>query len=868
TYIYDFKATPGYTVRVTSLAPESGLRGARVSVVPESSEFWAYVKTGDYEPPVVVPPNSTRPVASNLVIGETQVQVGAGEYTELTATFDVTGHASHSVVYAAQTGQPLVEVAQTVTRTATWRIDEAGEYAIVVRPFDAEGNAGDAVSTVYVTSKADTPPPVFDVFNVVEGAGGIRKYSWGYLESTMQSANLAGAEVRYTAGDIIDPDWDLMTPLGEGYYTAEFEAVEPPAGTWTFCIRARNTSGVLSTGMTRIVRTLTSNLGEVIDEIYDEIEEEIGDLTDRVDTIAAQVGDIVGAEDWDALEAYQVGDIVKFDGKLYRATLASTGQQPDTSPTYWELIGDYSSLGEAVAAAISIGNQNTSDIEAESTRLDAVYARLPGGSDGLATEAMVANEASARAAGDSANAALISGVTARMDVMGNPNLLPNPTGDTGFAGWSFVGTSGSLAQIGNEFGGRYGRMFLFGPMPASTFFDVGIMTASPYLHLLSAAGRTFTVSGDLYVYATGPAPFIELRWFNSAGVEINSGSRPRVTGSGTGWGRFKLTVTAPGTAERLMVVVRMQGTATAQRFLAARNLKLETGDIATPYSLEAPFAGQAAAMQSMEVEIDAVDNRLKAKHTVALDVNGHVSGTISENDGTTSSFSVLATVFRVISTLTGMGMEWQNGYLRIWRGAAQLIIGHTFGVNGDLVFWYGPNVGASGCSKGNGKIWFDTSGDAYFGGTLSAGILKNAAQSTQVSTTAQVSTGRFSTNGNPKVVVFSLSYLQAGRLPTNEGASTLTATVVLERSRDGSGVWTQVSSLNVNGARSFIDFEPALGYLHRWELGGSSTFTDNATGTEDFEYRARITAASGDWPRNVGGTLGTQRLAIISTEEP
>lgn len=672
TYIYDFKATPGYTVRVTSIEPESGLKGARVSVVPESPEFWTYVKTGYYQPPVVVPPISTRPVASNLVISEHQVLVGNVEYTELTATFDVTGHVSHCIVLAGLVGQPLEEVAQTATRTATWRIDQPGEYAVLVRPMDTEGNAGTAVSGSYITSRADTPPPVFDWFEVQELPAGVRSYQWGYYGSTMQAANLAGAEIRYTAGNVVSPVWEDMTVLGDGFFTGAFEMVIPEAGTWTFAIRARNTSGVLSTGLLRVVRTLQGNLGEVIDDLYNDLSDDLADLSNQVDVIAAQVSDITAADEWVSTETYPVGDFVKRLSKLYRALTVNTNKPPESSPSDWELVGNYSSLGEAVAASIHIGNQNTSDIEAESIRLDAVYARMPSGSGELATSAMVATEATARATGDSANAALITGVTARIDAMGNPNLLPNPTGDAGFTGWSFVGTSGSLAYIATDFGDRYGNMFRFGPMPGGTYFDVG-MLSSPYVHLPAAAGKTFTVSSDLYVYATGPAPFIELRWFTAANVEVNPSVRPRVTGSGSGWGRFSVTSTAPSTAERLMIVIRMMGTATAQRFLAAQNLKLESGDIATPYSLEAPFSGQAAAMQAMEVEIDGVDNRLKAKHTVALDVNGYVSGTVSENDGTTSSFTIRADKFGIQpSTPSGERLEWVNGSLRIYDSSNTL----------------------------------------------------------------------------------------------------------------------------------------------------------------------------------------------------
>lgn len=81
-----------------------------------------------------------------------------------------------------------------------------------------------------------------------------------------------------------------------------------------------------------------------------------------------------------------------------------------------------------------------------------------------------------------------------------------------------------------------------------------------------------------------------------------------------------------------------------------------------------------------------------AQVTIATDVSRHVSGMYSDKDRTLSSFSFLATAFRVISGFTGM--EWQDGYLRIWKSAAQLVLGHTCGF-GDTVMWWGANVGAA-----------------------------------------------------------------------------------------------------------------------------------------------------------------------------
>ncbi len=267
-WVYDFRQTPGYRVRVTSIEPEPDLKGAAVRVVPEGPEFWDYVLTGHYIPAPNQSLLQTRPVASNLRISEAQIVQGNTTFTELTATFDVTGPVGTTVVRAAGAGGELQDVAQTVTRTATWRINEPGTYTIVVRPFSPDGEAGVAVQAVYTTGGAGLPPVLVDLFDVVERSGGVRVYTWGWLADTMRSPDFAGVEIRYTAGNAPVPDWNTMTPLGEsGYYTAPFESVLPAAGEWTIACRSRNTAGQLSDGMRTVKRTFGPNLGEIIEEI-------------------------------------------------------------------------------------------------------------------------------------------------------------------------------------------------------------------------------------------------------------------------------------------------------------------------------------------------------------------------------------------------------------------------------------------------------------------------------------------------------------------------------------------------------------------------------------------------------------------------
>ena len=168
-------------------------------------------------------------------------------------------------------------------------------------------------------------------------------------------------------------------------------------------------------------------------------------------------------------------------------------------------------------------------------------------------------------------------------------------------------------------------------------------------------------------------------------------------------------------------------------------------------------------------------------------------------------------------------------------------------------------------------MWMDTTGSAYFGGSLSAGVLKNAAQSSAISTTASVETAVFGTNGAQKSVVLSLSYVNTGYLNGNVvGAHNnvaTSATVKLYRSYAGGG-WTEIATLNAAGnTTAEYDFEFNRTNIVK-ECGGSITYTDNQAGTGTFQYRATVVAATGNWPITlVGPAAGTQRLSVVSTEQ-
>lgn len=85
---------------------------------------------------------------------------------------------------------------------------------------------------------------------------------------------------------------------------------------------------------------------------------ELGELNQRVDEVNSQVEELLNANEWDAAVAYAVGAVVFADGKMYRAKNAVPAGTPITSAAHWELIGDYASITDGLAA-LAIQSQET-----------------------------------------------------------------------------------------------------------------------------------------------------------------------------------------------------------------------------------------------------------------------------------------------------------------------------------------------------------------------------------------------------------------------------------------------------------------------------------------------------------------------------
>ncbi|WP_238707851.1 host specificity factor TipJ family phage tail protein, partial [Comamonas testosteroni] len=268
-WCYDFKATPGYRVRVTGIDPESDLKGARITAVPEGPEFWDYVFNGTYVPA----PNQSsipqlgRPVVKNLRVSEKVNLQGDTEWYELSCIWDVEGDYDHAQVWAGRDGSELRLVdGNAVANRSTFRIDGAGEWLIEVRPFNPAGRAGQMAAKLYITSETQLPPRNPGVFAVLQVDGGLRRFSWVYTSDKPQA--LAGVQIRYLPGNVpvSVADWDRMQPLGaaDDIYTAEFETTKPDAGEWTFALRAIDTAGQLASGLVPYTKLLDAVFDDIL----------------------------------------------------------------------------------------------------------------------------------------------------------------------------------------------------------------------------------------------------------------------------------------------------------------------------------------------------------------------------------------------------------------------------------------------------------------------------------------------------------------------------------------------------------------------------------------------------------------------------
>lgn len=357
---------------------------------------------------------------------------------------------------------------------------------------------------------------------------------------------------------------------------------------------------------------------------------------------------------------------------------------------------------------------------------------------------------------------------------------------------------------------------------------------------------------------------IGLRMMDRAGDYIGNTYPSYYTSNGSAWSFANRN----GNVDFEYVVV--EGVAEVRPFIYIGNLTegdIFVDDISIEKLGAVEEAAAAVALQ-LRTDVDTANNKVNAVFGFAVAANGRVIGMRAANDGTTGSIDFAGDVVRFLppdGASAGMEMAPGQAFIRKYGpGFQQIESAIPFGPD-NLIEYFGPNVGVAAASKSNATSWKDAAGNMYTGGAFSSGRLRVAVTNPQISSAAQVETGPFGTNGRPKTVTASLSYSSGGTSPTDQSGVVPTASLVVER-KIGAGSWTQVAAFPATGSVE-SHAEPGMGYLTNLSLGGSSTFTDNNTSTQNFEYRVRIVSAA-NWPRIYTGGGQAQALTIVSEELP
>ena len=351
------------------------------------------------------------------------------------------------------------------------------------------------------------------------------------------------------------------------------------------------------------------------------------------------------------------------------------------------------------------------------------------------------------------------------------------------------------------------------------------------------------------------------------------------------------------------------GNAALQARIAAEETARANGDSALAgqiTSLTTTVNSNTATLTTFGESIDG----LEARQGVRLDVNGRITGYVQNNDGAQGNFIVVADNFQVVDPDTGVtfidadedGLRLRNGRVIMDNGVFLKAVGVGFGTSNQFIEWFGPRPTGGNlalCDEATALAYLKTNGDGYFGGSLSAGVLKNAAQTTSIVDDASVQVGPFGTNGNPIQVITSYSIKSGftsdypattnglndwdaavtawGATATGttgnrfvDASKSISCTVNVRVDRGlGSATPSEWATLTVtSGTETLFGVAPTPGdapgnLIYTRIVSGTITSTDNTGGTDNRTFIATITTRTNAFI----GTIERQIVALTATEE-
>ena len=182
-----------------------------------------------------------------------------------------------------------------------------------------------------------------------------------------------------------------------------------------------------------LYQKLTTEIARVDTQAKQDVLDEALARSQAIQEIQAALAEIESTPAYDPATTYQIGDLVTYDNKRYRAKAETTGNLP-TNTTYWDKVGDYATLGDVVAAHTLEINDLESRVTADEGNLTAEIANRQAlatqvrgsytGTDvNLVSQGLIYSERVARSTADSTETAKRESLSAKILGTTNPDGL-------------------------------------------------------------------------------------------------------------------------------------------------------------------------------------------------------------------------------------------------------------------------------------------------------------------------------------------------------------------------------------------------------------------------------------------------------------
>lgn len=549
----------------------------------------------------------------------------------------------------------------------------AGTYQIRVRAL----NSLDVTSpwgyseAIELAGKAGTPPAVA-FLNAAPEVFGIR-LEWGFpvgAEDTLRT------EIQYGS---TQAEQDALH-LGDYAYPANTHTMTGLAAGVTFWFRARliDRTGNIGPWSDWVMGQSSADATAILEYIAGQISEtELGQhLLDRIDlidgtgpgsvsqrvldlqnlvdaqleAIETQLNEITGAPEYDPLESYLEGALVKFEGALYRAIQDVQAGTPVSDAAYWEKIGDYSSIGELVSALSARMStvetevdQLTGTVSSQAQSITALSASVNTAEQNVQTAQQAAQDA-ATLAGSKGKVIVQSAAPATadrlaqnlwIDTTNNANTPKRWSGSAWVAVTDKVATDAAAAAA-NALSGLATKADASALQALDTRVTSAEGTISSQGQSITSLTNTVGTKTRTYRQATAPTTGLTVGdlWINTTAGQNNKLSR----WNGTTWDdttdpRIPAAATAEALNSLSNTVTQQGNTLTSQ----GQSITSLTNRVT---SAESVNTAQAGAITSLDTRVTSTEGTLSSQASridgISAQINPPLAGDMGWNAGATS----------------------------------------------------------------------------------------------------------------------------------------------------------------------------------------------------------------------------------------